>query len=166
MPIDWELWQRCYGSLAVVPYLSLLISKSDLATSNRTGDKESRDQILAAQSENRRELVGAYLAKQTGDLARHFPDGRLECLGRIDNQVKIRGYRIELGEIEAVLATHKEVRDCVVSARKDRPDDVRLAAYVVPNAGRPESRICGPTSGSSCPITWFLRPSRFWTRFH
>ncbi len=75
---------------------------------------------------------------RTGDLARHLPDGRVECLGRMDNQVKIRGYRIELGEIEAVLATHKDVRDCVVSARKDRPDDVRLAAYVVPNAGRPE----------------------------
>ena len=51
---------------------------------------------------------------RTGDLARHLPDGRLECLGRMDNQVKIRGYRIELGEIEAVLATHKDVRDCVV----------------------------------------------------
>ncbi len=35
-----------------------------------------------------------------------MPDGRLECLGRIDNQVKIRGYRIELGEIEAALSTH------------------------------------------------------------
>ena len=52
---------------------------------------------------------------RTGDLARHLPDGRLECLGRIDNQVKIRGYRIELGEIEAALSTHEGVRDCVVT---------------------------------------------------
>ncbi len=74
---------------------------------------------------------------RTGDLARHLPDGRLECLGRMDNQVKIRGYRIELGEIEAVLATHEDVRDCVVAARKDHQDDVRLAAYVVSNARRP-----------------------------
>src|SRR5207244_3159594 len=28
---------------------------------------------------------------RTGDLARYLPDGRIECLGRLDNQVKIRG---------------------------------------------------------------------------
>ena len=75
---------------------------------------------------------------RTGDLARHLQDGRLECLGRIDNQVKIRGYRIELGEIEAALSTHAGVRDCVVAARKEHTGDVRLLAYVVPNgAHRP-----------------------------
>ena len=37
---------------------------------------------------------------KTGDLARWYPKGEIECLGRMDNQVKIRGYRIELGEIE------------------------------------------------------------------
>jgi amino acid adenylation domain-containing protein len=75
---------------------------------------------------------------RTGDLARHLPDGRLECLGRIDNQVKIRGYRIELGEIEATLSTHEGVRDCVVIARKEHTGDARLLAYVVPNdAHRP-----------------------------
>ena len=74
---------------------------------------------------------------RTGDLARHLPDGRLECLGRMDSQVKIRGYRIELGEIEAILATHGDVRDCVVTARKEHQDDVRLSAYVVPRAHRP-----------------------------
>ncbi|MFH1999041.1 MAG: amino acid adenylation domain-containing protein, partial [Planctomycetota bacterium] len=42
---------------------------------------------------------------KTGDLARYRPDGRIECLGRIDNQVKIRGFRIELGEIETALAS-------------------------------------------------------------
>ncbi len=70
---------------------------------------------------------------RTGDLARHLQDGRLECLGRIDNQVKIRGYRIELGEIEAALSTHEGVRNCVVAARKEHTGDVRLLAYVVPN---------------------------------
>lgn len=68
---------------------------------------------------------------RTGDLARQLPDGRLECLGRIDNQVKIRGYRIELEEIEAALYTHKAIRQCVVAARKEHERDVRLVAYVV-----------------------------------
>ena len=74
---------------------------------------------------------------RTGDRARHLPDGRLECLGRIDNQVKIRGYRIELGEIEAALSVHEGVRNCVVAARKEQTSDVRLVAYVVPNSSHP-----------------------------
>src|SRR6202048_3965988 len=75
---------------------------------------------------------------RTGDLARHLPDGRLECLGRIDNQVKIRGYRIELGEVGAALSTHEGVRNCVVTAGKEHAGDVRLLGYVVPNdAHRP-----------------------------
>ena len=47
---------------------------------------------------------------KTGDLARYFPDGNLEFLGRIDHQVKIRGYRIEIGEIEATLSQHPAVK--------------------------------------------------------
>jgi amino acid adenylation domain-containing protein len=70
---------------------------------------------------------------RTGDLARHLQDGRLECLGRIDNQVKIRGYRIELGEIEAALSAHEGVRNCVVAIRKEPTGDARLSAYVIPN---------------------------------
>jgi amino acid adenylation domain-containing protein len=92
---------------------------------------------------NREELTGERFVRdpfqegarmyRTGDLARHLPDGRLECLGRIDNQVKIRGYRIELEEIEAALSSHASVRDCaVVVARREHLDDVRLVAYVVP----------------------------------
>jgi amino acid adenylation domain-containing protein len=97
---------------------------------------------------DRPELTGARFVRdpfhdgarmyQTGDLARHLPDGRLECLGRIDNQVKIRGYRIELGEIEAALSSHEGVRECLVRARRGPSGDLSLLAYLIPSeAHRP-----------------------------
>jgi acyl-CoA synthetase (AMP-forming)/AMP-acid ligase II/acyl carrier protein len=67
----------------------------------------------------------------TGDLARYRPDGKIECLGRIDQQVKLRGFRIELGEIEARIKEVDAVNNCVVVLREDRPADTRLVAYYV-----------------------------------
>ena len=72
----------------------------------------------------------------TGDVARRLPDGRIECLGRVDHQVKVRGFRIELGEIEAVLADHSAVRQTVVHTFS-RGGDVQLVAYVVPQNTTP-----------------------------
>ena len=68
---------------------------------------------------------------KTGDLARYRPDGTIEFLGRIDHQVKIRGYRVELGEIEAALTQHPAVREAVVVAHTDQPEQHRLVAYLV-----------------------------------
>ncbi|WP_292772060.1 amino acid adenylation domain-containing protein [Nostoc sp. NOS(2021)] len=70
---------------------------------------------------------------KTGDLGRYLADGNIEFLGRVDNQVKIRGFRIELSEIEAVLSQHSAVRESVVIASEDVPDDKYLVAYIVPN---------------------------------
>ncbi|OKP02811.1 Amino acid adenylation [Xenorhabdus thuongxuanensis] len=72
---------------------------------------------------------------KTGDLGRWLPDGNIEYLGRNDFQVKLRGFRIELGEIEAKLTQCDGVREAVVMAREDEPDQKRLVAYVQPEEG-------------------------------
>jgi amino acid adenylation domain-containing protein len=71
---------------------------------------------------------------RTGDRGRWRPDANIEFLGRVDHQVKIRGHRIEPGEIEAALSQHPAVRETVVVAREDQPDQRRLVAYVVAQA--------------------------------
>lgn len=63
--------------------------------------------------------LGATLYK-TGDLARLLPDGKVQCLGRIDHQVKIRGQRIELGEIEDALDALEGVQSSVVLLNEDQ----------------------------------------------
>ncbi|WP_208649086.1 non-ribosomal peptide synthetase [Mycobacterium innocens] len=52
---------------------------------------------------------------KTGDIARYWPDGTIEFLGRADNQVQIRGYRVELGEVESALRTVPGVRHAVAA---------------------------------------------------
>jgi amino acid adenylation domain-containing protein len=82
---------------------------------------------------------GAGTVFKTGDLARFWPDGEVECLGRNDFQVKIRGFRIELGEIESALKEHPAVRQSVVTAREDQLGK-RLVGYVITQgADRPST---------------------------
>jgi hypothetical protein len=68
---------------------------------------------------------------RTGDLGRRLQDGRIECLGRIDQQVKFRGFRIEPADIEAALLTHDSVAQAVVVLRGVGYADQRLLAYLV-----------------------------------
>jgi acyl carrier protein len=80
--------------------------------------------------------IGARLYR-TGDVVRYLPDGRIQCLGRVDHQVKIRGFRIELGEIETALAALPNVRAAVVHVHEDASGDRRLVAYVIPGDATP-----------------------------
>lgn len=75
----------------------------------------------------------------SGDLGRWRADGTIEYLARNDQQVKIRGYRIELGEIESQLLQHPEVKETVVLAREDEPDEKQLVAYVVADLSQPRA---------------------------
>ncbi|PHM36579.1 non-ribosomal peptide synthetase [Xenorhabdus innexi] len=72
---------------------------------------------------------------KTGDLARWLPDGNIEYISRNDFQVKLRGFRIELGEVEARLMLCQGVREAIVIAREDEPEQKRLVAYLCPLAG-------------------------------
>jgi amino acid adenylation domain-containing protein len=73
---------------------------------------------------------------RTGDLAKFWPDGTIELLGRRDNQVKIRGFRIELGEVEAALAAHPAVGQAVAVVAPDTNGEKQLVAYAVPRPGQ------------------------------
>jgi amino acid adenylation domain-containing protein len=100
------------------------LARGYLARPDLTAEKFVPDPFAAAPGER---------LYRTGDLARYRPDGRLECLGRLDAQVKVRGFRIELGEIEAVLALHPAVAQAAVAARGE--GEARgLVAYVVPRS--------------------------------
>jgi amino acid adenylation domain-containing protein/thioester reductase-like protein/non-ribosomal peptide synthase protein (TIGR01720 family) len=75
--------------------------------------------------------LNSYTLYRTGDLARWLEDGNIEFLGRIDYQVKIRGFRIELGEIENQLLHIEDIKEAVVIAREDTPEQKYLCAYIV-----------------------------------
>lgn len=102
---------------------------------------------------------GSYLYK-TGDMARFYPDGNIEFLGRLDHQVKIRGFRVELGEIEALLSQHSSVKETVVVLRNNLHSDPYLVAYVVPKYGQIPS-VYELQSYLQKKLPVFMLPDRF-----
>lgn len=68
---------------------------------------------------------------KTGDIARWYPQGEIEYIGRKDDMVKIRGLRIELGEIESELLKMEEIKDAVVTVREDSNGRQYLCAYII-----------------------------------
>jgi len=68
---------------------------------------------------------------KTGDLARWFPQGDIEYLGRVDQQVKIKGFRIELGEIQAQLLKIPSVINAVVVCNNELNGNKALCAYMI-----------------------------------
>ncbi|MFI1194534.1 amino acid adenylation domain-containing protein [Micromonospora sp. NPDC020750] len=75
------------------------------------------------------------LLYRTGDLARYLPDGRIQCLGRLDTQVKIRGHRVETEEVAAAVQAVPGVAHAAVLARDAVSGGKRLVAYYQPAAG-------------------------------
>lgn len=78
---------------------------------------------------------------KTGDLGRLLTDGRLDFQGRVDSQIKLRGFRIELEEIEAAIREYEGVHTAVVQVVEYSPEDQRLVAYILSEAGVPQSKL-------------------------
>ena len=77
---------------------------------------------------------------KSGDIGRWTFDGKIQCLGRIDNQIKLRGLRIELSEIEDEIAKMPGVSSCVVN--KITLDNKEcLCAYYVCDTDLTEQQI-------------------------
>lgn len=69
----------------------------------------------------------------TGDMARYWPDGNIEFLGRMDNQVKLSGYRVEIGEVESALLKIEGIQDVLVMKH---PYQHALVAFLVKEQGK------------------------------
>ena len=79
-------------------------------------------------------------AYRSGDIVRYRADGNIEFVGRKDSQVKIRGFRIELKEVEAVLREMPGVKDVTVQAFDAPSGGKYLAAYVVMQEGKLDTK--------------------------
>ena len=73
---------------------------------------------------------------KTGDIGRWTFDGKVQCLGRVDNQVKLRGLRIELGEIENKMECIPGVISSVVNKVVVSDREFLCGYYVCDNSAK------------------------------
>ncbi len=71
---------------------------------------------------------------RTGDIVRRLADGNLHYLSRRDRMIKRRGYRVELGEIESALYRFPGLVEAAAIANTDADGNVKVQAYIVPQA--------------------------------
>lgn len=98
---------------------------------------------------------------KTGDMARYWPDGTIEFLGRADHQVQIRGYRVELGEVETALRGVPGVRHAVAAVIGDSAP--RLVAAIAGDT----ADVAGVIDGVAKLLPNYMVPTRieFFERF-
>ncbi|MCP4215176.1 MAG: amino acid adenylation domain-containing protein, partial [bacterium] len=71
---------------------------------------------------------------RTGELARWFPDGNIEYMGRIDQQIMMKNIRIDIPEIESRLLELPALKEAVVVAREDQKGKYLCAYFVAEEA--------------------------------
>lgn len=67
---------------------------------------------------------------KTGDVAKWYPQGEIDLLGRTDSQVKVNGYRIELEEIKKSILKIPDIQDAVVINQTVMNNKQALCAYL------------------------------------
>lgn len=119
----------------------------------------NRDELTALRFVQRSEADGLHRYYRSGDLARQWPDGSLEYLGRNDAQVKVRGFRIELGEVEACLRSIRGVMDAAAVVLLTPDGTEFLAVLWIASGEAVGERDVRLTVGQLLPV--HMRPARY-----
>ena len=77
---------------------------------------------------------------KSGDIGRWTFDGKIQCLGRIDNQIKLRGLRIELGEIENIISKIPSITSSIIN-KIEMDGKESLCAYYVTTGNVTEKQV-------------------------
>lgn len=94
---------------------------------------------------------------KSGDIGRWTFDGKVQCLGRVDNQIKLRGLRIELGEIENKINEINGISASIVNKIEIDGKEV-LCGYYVANDNISENSVRDVLRNSLPP---YMIPSYF-----
>ena len=78
---------------------------------------------------------------KTGDIAKFDDEGWLIITDRCKELIKYKGFQVAPAELEATLASHKEVKDCIVIPVQDEEAGELPRAYVVKQDGSTVSTL-------------------------